>query len=66
MLLILEHLFPQLVPLLHQQLGLLLQLLELAIAHLPSQVLLYLVGKVLIQILGHLELLLHYLQLILQ
>lgn len=66
MLLVLEHFFPQLVPLLQQQFLLFLQLLVVALVDLPRQVLLYLVGKVLVQVLRHLQLFLHDLQLVLQ
>jgi hypothetical protein len=65
MLLILKDLIPQLIPLLYQGLLFLLQLLNIAILPFPSQILLNLIGKMLIQILRHLQLLLHNLQLVL-
>lgn len=58
MLLILEHLLPELVPLVHQCLMLPSQFLVIALA-LARQVLLDLVCKVLVQVLRHLQLLLH-------
>ena len=59
MLLVLEYFFPQLVPLIKQDLVLPLQFIVVSLAALPTQVVLDLVCEVLVQILGHLQLLLH-------
>ena len=65
LLLILKHLIPQLIPLIHHQPVLPPQLLHISLTPLPN-ILINLIRKMLIQILSHLQLLLHYLQLVLQ
>ena len=64
MLLVFHHLLSQLVSLLRYRLVVFRQFLVLSLIRIPTQIQLDLVCEVLIQIFGHLELLLDYLQLI--
>ena len=66
MFLVLENLLPQLVPLIHNRLVILLQLLVVPLVPLSTQILPDFVGEVFVEIFGHLELLFHNLKLVFQ